>query len=127
MAMDPKEISRLRHRIEDRLAELQRDVSMKLDDAALANTDLDRASDAGDQSVAEDATTGDFADARRDMREIEDGRAALLRMDAGKYGTCTDCGLEIAPARLRAQPMAARCIHCQEKHERDTGFHTTTM
>jgi len=127
MAMDPKEITRLRTTIEDRLTVLQQDVTTKLDEAAVVNADLDRASDAGDQSVAEDMASSDFADARRDMQEIESARAALERIDAGHYGTCIDCGLEIAPERLRAQPTAARCIHCQEKNERDTGFHTTTL
>jgi DnaK suppressor protein len=127
MALDPKETSRLRRVIEDRLVVLQQDITEKLDDAAGVNADLERASDAGDQSVADDLATGDFADARRDMQEVEAARAALARMDSGDYGTCIDCGLEIAPARLRAQPVAARCIHCQQKHERDTGFHSTTM
>jgi DnaK suppressor protein len=127
MAMDPREIERLRITIQDRLADLQREVSTKLDEAAVVNSHLERASDAGDHSVAENATSSDFADARRDMQEIEAGRAAIARIDAGEYGTCIDCGLAIAPERLRAQPTSARCIHCQERHERDTGFHTTTM
>jgi DnaK suppressor protein len=127
MSLDPKETARLRRVIEDRLTVLQQDIAQKLDDAAGMNAGLDGAADAGDQSVLEDVAAGDFADARRDMQEVEASRAALARMDAGDYGTCIDCGLEIAPARLRAQPSAARCIHCQEKHERDTGFQTTTM
>jgi phage/conjugal plasmid C-4 type zinc finger TraR family protein len=33
---------------------------------------------------------------------------------------CIDCGEEIPEARRRAVPTAARCIGCQEKHERRT-------
>lgn len=38
--------------------------------------------------------------------------AALEKMDAGTYGTCEDCGREIAEARLEARPLSVRCIEC---------------
>ena len=38
--------------------------------------------------------------------------AALARVEAGTYGTCTNCGKEIAIARLEAQPWAPLCIDC---------------
>ena len=44
--------------------------------------------------------------------------SALERMDAGTYGECTDCGQDIAPARLQATPEVARCLPCQESAER---------
>jgi DnaK suppressor protein len=44
---------------------------------------------------------------------------ALDQADRGRYGTCVDCGEEIPLMRLRAKPEAIRCVHCQEKHERD--------
>ena len=43
--------------------------------------------------------------------------AALARLDAGTYGTCTDCGETIPAARLEIRPEAARCIVDQEKAE----------
>ena len=39
--------------------------------------------------------------------------AALARLDAGTYGTCTACGRAITPERLEALPTAALCIECQ--------------
>lgn len=42
---------------------------------------------------------------------------ALKRMDAGVYGDCMDCGVEIPIQRLQASPQALRCIACQEKLE----------
>ena len=42
---------------------------------------------------------------------------ALARIDAGAYGTCTNCGRPIAAARLRALPYVALCIDCQSKSE----------
>ena len=43
------------------------------------------------------------------LGEIE---AALARIEAGTYGTCTNCGNEIAIGRLEAQPWASLCIDC---------------
>ncbi len=53
----------------------------------------------------------------RETTEIRLVNAALARIEAGSYGLCTDCGVEIPLARLHAAPEAARCIHCQEKLE----------
>lgn len=47
-------------------------------------------------------------------------REALLRLDAGEYGDCADCGGEIAEQRLRALPFAVRCRACEELHEQHT-------
>jgi DnaK suppressor protein len=38
--------------------------------------------------------------------------AALVRIDAGTYGTCTNCGNAIAVGRLEAHPWASLCIDC---------------
>ena len=43
--------------------------------------------------------------------------AALERVDAGSYGTCTRCGKEIAEERLEARPWSALCIDCQREEE----------
>ena len=44
-------------------------------------------------------------------------REALVRLDAGEYGYCAECGGEIAEPRLRALPFAVRCRACEESHE----------
>jgi RNA polymerase-binding protein DksA len=44
--------------------------------------------------------------------------AALARIDAGSYGTCSSCGQPIAPERLEALPYATQCIDCKRKEER---------
>jgi|SRR5687767_12156987 len=44
--------------------------------------------------------------------------AALDRLNVGEYGTCTECGEEIAPARLRVIPEVQTCVSCQDKLER---------
>lgn len=42
---------------------------------------------------------------------------ALGRLDAGTYGRCVDCGVELPGERLEARPEAARCMTCQSKAE----------
>ena len=47
--------------------------------------------------------------AREKLAQVE---AAIERLDAGTYGTCTVCGRPIAAARLEARPSATRCVEC---------------
>ena len=51
-------------------------------------------------------------------------RASLEDIEDGVYGICDDCGRNISIERLKARPVARRCIHCktkQEQRERLTG------
>lgn len=127
MLKDPLDTARIRRTIERRLETLRGEITDKLGDAALVTAGLDHNADAGDLSVADDTTTADFADARRDVEELQAGRLALARLDSGDYGTCVDCGQDIPPARLLAQPFAIRCIPCQERRERAAGLHRSTL
>jgi len=47
-------------------------------------------------------------------------REALVRLDAGEYGDCADCGGEITRQRLQALPFAVRCTACETSHEQQT-------
>jgi RNA polymerase-binding protein DksA len=49
---------------------------------------------------------------------LADIEAALQRIEDGTYGTCTNCGKQIAPERLEARPWATLCIDCQRERER---------
>lgn len=49
---------------------------------------------------------------RGGLKEIEQIRAALVRIEAGTYGTCRSCGEPIATGRLEALPFATTCIEC---------------
>lgn len=44
---------------------------------------------------------------------------ALSRMDAGTYGACFICGVDIDAARLTVDPAATRCIDCVRDAEED--------
>ena len=45
----------------------------------------------------------------QEIRQIEE---ALKRIAEGTYGVCTQCGADIDPKRLKALPIATRCISC---------------
>ena len=53
----------------------------------------------------------------RGKRQIEEIDAAVRRMKDGTYGTCTECGLPIAVARLQALPAARLCVKCARAKE----------
>ena len=42
----------------------------------------------------------------------------LHSLATGQYGRCIECGQHIALARLRAMPLAVRCLACQDRFER---------
>ena len=73
-----------------------------------------------EDSQAQTATERDLEFALDDHESTELRRvtAALQRLANGTYGLCADCGIAIAPARLKAAPEAERCINCQEALER---------
>jgi RNA polymerase-binding transcription factor len=48
-------------------------------------------------------------DALREVAEID---AALARIADGTYGACEACGGAIGRDRLRALPLARRCLRC---------------
>ena len=55
------------------------------------------------------------ATARRRAAERLRIMAALDRVAQGEYGYCTDCGEDIAPARLATDPAIARCADCMRQ------------
>ncbi len=49
-----------------------------------------------------------------ESRQLDGVNEALARMEAGTYGTCSNCGKPIGAARLNALPSATLCIECQQ-------------
>ncbi len=43
---------------------------------------------------------------------IQDIRAALVRIEEGSYGSCSECGEAINPERLEVLPEAVLCLSC---------------
>ena len=98
---------RIREKLERRLQEL--DVEMdKLEAESGQPLDADWSEQA---NQIEDVDTAEGLESVR-LEEAADIRAAIQRIDDGKYGTCANCGAEIAEARLLALPTATLCINC---------------
>jgi DnaK suppressor protein len=43
---------------------------------------------------------------------------ALVRLDAGTFGTCVHCGQPVQEKRLDAVPWARHCLDCQELQDK---------
>lgn len=101
-----------------RLHALQRAIAAQRGDATRAEYAEQLLSDDPDAPREHEADR-ELALQRADQL-IEEEReigAALLRLQEGRYGNCSACGAGIAFDRLRAQPMAARCLDCQRRAE----------
>ncbi len=80
-------------------------------------------SGSADQHMADTATETvdreiDYTLEETDERLLQAIDDALARIEAGTYGTCVNCGAQIAPERLEAMPWATLCIDCKRKEER---------
>jgi DnaK suppressor protein len=112
-----------------RAANLREDIVRelrKLDDET-SRSIADNVADSAELSVAD--VIGDLylAEVDRDVRDLREVEAALLRIRADTYGTCVDCAEPVDPMRLRFNPQAARCLHCQESNERALGGRLPTL
>jgi RNA polymerase-binding protein DksA len=106
----------LRQRLADLMEEIRQDLLKSDDDRAAMLAD--RVRDVGDESMADLIVDLDLADTDRDLQELKDVEAALMRMRLGTYGTCMHCGGPIRVERLAAYPTAERCQPCQATHEK---------
>ena len=58
-----------------------------------------------------------FAVLELTSRTVQGIETALQRLEAGAFGTCSDCRCRISDVRLRALPFAAVCVACQEAYD----------
>ena len=73
--------------------------------------------DAEEQSVDEFVQEVDLALMQMKSDTLKKIDAAILRLEQGSYGRCSECDQEIAAPRLRALPFAVLCRDCQEETE----------
>lgn len=101
------DLAKIEEQLRARLAELTERADEAADNLAepLDNDMEEQLTEIDDQEVNQGLD--DMAN-----QEIMQVRAALSRIEDGSYGVCSNCGKDIAPARLEAQPMATRCIDC---------------
>jgi DnaK suppressor protein len=101
--------------LRDRRRELQDDVAGRIRQGRASRPHEGR----DDVEASDDDNQGDLELALLQMRAevVERIDEALGRLDAGRYGSCLECGDEIAGRRLRALPFAVRCQECQGQRE----------
>lgn len=71
--------------------------------------------DAEEQAIERESRDALDTEEQGVVEEIAAIRHALARLDAGRYGLCTSCGVPIDAARLEALPAAAHCIECERE------------
>jgi DnaK suppressor protein len=114
LKMEERELGYFRNLLTAWLEELQHSAYSMVE--GLLNVDsfsadyLDRASFESDRSTA-------LRIRDRESMLINKIRKSLEDIDNGEYGICEDCGREIAFERLKARPIARRCIECKTKQE----------
>lgn len=109
----------LREMRADVLAQLRAQRGGKIGRAEAAANARETESDDWAQADAERDLA--FALEERESAELVAIDEALKRVADGSYGLCMDCGDAIAPARLHANPVAMRCLGCQDKAEHASG------
>lgn len=110
-----KRNAELRHMLTARRDELQTEVQ-----GGIRVGRAGRLREGGDNLEDSDAATqGDIALSLLQMRAemLTRIEQAIVRLDAGRYGSCFECEIDIPEQRLRALPFAVRCQSCEGQRE----------
>ena len=118
MAIDRAELDELVTKLRRRAERLHEEVLAKQHGAAaLESPGVDRERDNDDISFVISEAEVETGEAERDELEIAAIERTLKSIEDGSYGICVQCGVDIPPARLKAQPLAVRCVPCQSARE----------
>lgn len=90
--------------------DIDRTVHTMQDEATVFADPNDRASQESDMSL-------ELRNRDRERKLIKNIDKMLARIDAGDYGYCDKCGVEIGLNRLEARPTATLCIDCKTLDE----------
>lgn len=118
--LTPAQLDELQERLQRMHASLRDDVRRELHESGNAQYAYmtEGAHDSGDQAVADELAALNLGTLDRHVRELRDIEAALARIRDETYGLCSEDEEPIGYPRLKANPTASRCIHCQERYER---------
>lgn len=109
--MDKKKLKTYRDRLQEERAVLLGVVGRNEDHGREA--DMEATQDPADKaanSYTKELLFSQSTNERMILTQIEE---ALERIEDEEYGSCLNCGKEIAPKRLEAIPWARYCIECQ--------------
>jgi len=90
--------------------DIDRTVHTMQDEATVFADPNDRASQESDISL-------ELRSRDRERKLIKKIDETIAKIDAGEYGYCESCGIEIGLKRLEARPTATLCIDCKTLDE----------
>ena len=99
------------------LTDRQAEIRNKLRSLRELPSAVTQVKDAEEQSMEEFVLGMDFALMEMESETLRKIDQALVRLQEGSYGVCTDCDEAISEARLKALPFASLCRDCQEQAE----------
>jgi DnaK suppressor protein len=112
--MNPNQLEHFRSVLNGIKQELSEDIDRTVhtmqDEATVFADPNDRASQESDMSL-------ELRNRDRERKLIKNIDKMLARIDAGDYGYCDKCGVEIGLSRLEARPTATLCIDCKTLDE----------
>jgi DnaK suppressor protein len=103
--------------LEDRHRSLAQDVHGRIRDTRADSIAGREVLDEGESSEIDIQGDIKFALIQMKAETLNSIDTALHRVEEGNYGYCSECGGEIAEARLRALPFAVRCKGCEDVRE----------
>ena len=106
----------IREKLLKRRDELNRRIHEITDN--VRHTDGPLPSDFSEQAVEREEEEVLDALGEAGRRELSQINRTLARIDAGEYGICAECGVEIPEARLEVLPHSEFCVSCAEKLDR---------
>jgi DnaK suppressor protein len=97
--------------LKDELSQdIDRTVHTMQDEATIFADPNDRASQESDMAL-------ELRNRDRERKLIKKIEETIAKIDAGDYGYCDSCGIEIGLKRLEARPTATLCIDCKTLDE----------
>lgn len=112
--MNDKQLDHFRKILNDWKAELSHDIDRTVhtmqDEVTMFADPNDRASQESDMAL-------ELRNRDRERKLIKKIDETLGKIDAGEYGYCNSCGVEIGLKRLEARPTATLCIDCKTLDE----------
>jgi DnaK suppressor protein len=112
--MNEKQLNHFRQILNDWKGELSQDIDRTVhtmqDEVTMFADPNDRASQESDMAL-------ELRNRDRERKLIKKIDETLSKIDAGDYGYCNSCGVEIGLKRLEARPTATQCIDCKTLDE----------
>jgi len=114
--VDQNEIGNLRERLQALGRQLGEELRAGLEAGATVQLDQSRVGRLSRMDAMQ-AQAMSQEISRRLQARLGQIELALVRLQAGDYGYCNECGELIDPRRLEIDLLATRCISCASKNE----------